>query len=321
MEQVDAALLRAVQNGIPICARPYAALGESLGMSEAEVISSLQRLKVEGVLRRTGPIFEPASLGYNSTLVGMVVPEKDLDGVAEAVKGEGGISHAYVRAHEMNVWLTLSMPQSAQMEAGVRRIADRVGAVRAYSFPALMTYKLHAFFDPDGNSGEEDCEAPRKTGLAALSQTDRRVINAVQQDWPLTERPFESLAEAAGMQADALLDCCRSLLDRGIMRRFSATVSHTALGFHSNVMVCWSVSGDRLDETGKGMARCRAVSHCYARCPDPAWQYNLYTMIHGRTRHDCETLIGRVAGRFGITDRADLYTVKMLKKSRTRYAV
>ena len=67
------------------------------------------------------------------------------------------------------------------------------------------------------------------------------------------------------------------------------------------------------------MAEHPRVSHCYDRNRTPDWPYNLYTMIHGYSREECEVIAAELAATAGIEERCMLYTKKEWKKASMRY--
>ena len=69
----DMRLIEGWQRGFPLVPRPYAAIGCEVGMSEADVIESLRKLKVAGVLARVGATVRPNAAGA-STLAALRVP-------------------------------------------------------------------------------------------------------------------------------------------------------------------------------------------------------------------------------------------------------
>lgn len=152
-----------------------------------------------------------------------------------------------------------------------------------------------------------------------LSALDKKVILALQRDLEITLRPFADLAARVGLGEEELLAIIRSLMDRGYIRRFGATLRHQKSGFAANALVAWAVPEDRLKTIGQQLAEKRAVTHCYARKPAPSWPYNLYTMIHGRTREDCEKIAARMAQETGISDYQMLFSETELKKTTMRY--
>lgn len=152
-----------------------------------------------------------------------------------------------------------------------------------------------------------------------LSDLENKIIVVLQRDLEIAPRPFKELAEQLGVQEAELLAGIRSLMARGYIRRFGATLRHQQSGFAANVLVAWAVPETDLKPVGEKLARRREVSHCYARRPAPSWPYNLYTMIHGRTPEECVALAARMAAEMGLTDYEMLFSETELKKTTMRY--
>jgi hypothetical protein len=62
-----------------------------------------------------------------------------------------------------------------------------------------------------------------------------------------------------------------------------------------------------------------AVSHCYQRPIYPDWPYNVFTMVHGRTSEECETILAAISEATGVTDYVSLYSAREFKKVRVNY--
>lgn len=152
-----------------------------------------------------------------------------------------------------------------------------------------------------------------------LSDLEKQVILALQWDLEIEPQPFLTLAAQLGVGEEELLAAIRSLMAQGYIRRFGATLRHQKSGFEANALVAWAVPEARLKAIGAQLAGQRAVSHCYARKGSPAWPYNLYTMIHGRTREDCLNIAARMAAETGISDYELLFSETELKKTTMRY--
>ena len=120
-----------------------------------------------------------------------------------------------------------------------------------------------------------------------LTDLEKRVILALQRDLEVEPRPFQELADLLGLGEEVVLAAIRSLMEKGYIRRFGATLRHQKSGFEANALVAWTVPEAELQRVGQEMAAQRVVSHCYSRRPAPAWPYNLYTMVHGRSREEC----------------------------------
>jgi len=152
-----------------------------------------------------------------------------------------------------------------------------------------------------------------------LSRLEKEVVKELQTDLPLAERPFDQLASHLDIGTDELLDLAKSLQARGIMRRYGALLSHQKAGFLVNAMSCWSVPLDMLEQAGNKMASCQAVSHCYQRQTNANWPYNLFAMIHTRSKDECEAIANQISHDTKVSKYVLLYTTKEYKKEKVRY--
>ena len=152
-----------------------------------------------------------------------------------------------------------------------------------------------------------------------LTEVEKKVIAAIQGDIPIVERPYQVLAEAIGITEEALIDTLQHLTDRGVIRRFGATLRHQKSGYQANAMTAWLVPESRIEAVGEIMASFRAVSHCYRRDPAEDWPYNLYTMIHGKSEADCRAIARKMAAKAGVDTYLLLFSQRELKKISMTY--
>lgn len=323
LDHTDRRLLNVLQLQFPLSRQPFSELAASLGLREEEVIDRAGRLKRAQVIRRIGPIFDSRSLGYRSTLVAMRIPAEGLERAARIVSEHPGVSHNYARGDTMNLWFTLAVPPQEDLQNELQALVDRVGPEEVFDLPAVRLFKIGVFFDVvgDGRVGGSLPAEPDRTlrPVAALSASESAVVAALQQDLPLTSRPFDAMAQRVGVGVDEFLTCCRALLGRRVMRRFGASVNHHAVGFAANAMVCWRVPPPMVERAGNIVSTFAEVSHCYERETRESWPYSLFTMIHGRSREDCHHTIMRIVKETGIAEYKALFTVKEFKKERVRF--
>jgi len=152
-----------------------------------------------------------------------------------------------------------------------------------------------------------------------LTETEKKIVRELQDDLPLCSHPFKAISERIGMREDELLSEISRLKQQGIIRRFGAIVGHRNLGIAANAMVVWCVPKNKAQEIGEFMAAFPEVSHCYERPTYPDWNYNLFTMIHGKSKDECEQVIAQISERTGIQDYKQLYSDQELKKVSMRY--
>jgi DNA-binding Lrp family transcriptional regulator len=138
IDDVDKAILNRIQSDFPITPRPYRAIAEDLGLSEADVLKRVTRLKATGIIRRIGGNFTPEKLGFVSTLCASKVPEDKISLFTEVVNRYPGVTHNYRRENEFNIWFTFiatSMDEiNAKMfqEAGVRLQVRKLWCIQGF---------------------------------------------------------------------------------------------------------------------------------------------------------------------------------------------
>lgn len=153
-----------------------------------------------------------------------------------------------------------------------------------------------------------------------LSIRDKKIISLISRDIPLVKEPFKDLAGKIGVSEEALLKRVRSFKKAGFMRKFSASLNHRKIGFLYNAMVVWDVPEKLIDKAGRIMAFFSEVSHCYQREKRPGWDYNLYSMVHGRTKNECFVVVKKISDRIGLkVDRRILFSSKEYKKTGVKY--
>jgi len=109
--------------------------------------------------------------------------------------------------------------------------------------------------------------------------------------------------------------------DIGLIRRIAAVPNHYAIGYTANGMSVWDVADVQVDALGRQVGALAFVSHCYRRPRHlPEWPYNLFAMVHGRSRDEVETQVRVIADVLGTACRAHevLYSTRILKKTGLR---
>lgn len=154
-----------------------------------------------------------------------------------------------------------------------------------------------------------------------LDETDRAIMRATQAGLPLVARPYAEVAAGLGLDAGEVMRRMQRMLDLGVIRRIAAVPNHYALGYVANGMTVWDVADERADELGQQVGALPCVSHCYRRPRHlPDWPYNLFAMVHGRSREEVEDKRSAIAAILGDACRAHevLYSTRILKKTGLR---
>ena len=154
-----------------------------------------------------------------------------------------------------------------------------------------------------------------------LDDADRALVRATQAGLPLVPRPYHAIAERLGLDVEDVKARLSAMLARGAIRRIGAVPNHYRLGYTANGMTVWDVADEQVDALGEAIGGLPFVSHCYRRPRHlPEWPYNLFAMVHGRSRDEVAEMVAVITERLGSACRAHdvLYSTQILKKTGVR---
>ena len=155
----------------------------------------------------------------------------------------------------------------------------------------------------------------------ALDDFDRQLIAATQGGLPLVPRPYDAVGELLGVSGQQVRERLAQMLESGLIRRIGAVPNHYRLGFTANGMSVWDVDDALVDQLGERIGQLPGVSHCYRRPRRlPDWPYNLFAMLHGRSRAEVEQQAVQLQELLGAACRGHdiLYSTAILKKTGLR---
>ena len=152
-----------------------------------------------------------------------------------------------------------------------------------------------------------------------LTELEKKIIASIQGDIPVISRPYLEISKKLKISEETLLKTLKDLCDRGVIRRFGATLRHQKSGFAANAMVAWIVDEKRVEKVGEKMASFKEVSHCYRRNPTAQWPYNLYTMIHAKDEDTCRKTAGKMSSETCVENYKLLFSRRELKKTSMKY--
>ena len=325
IDDIDRGLINKLQTSFPIDREPFVIVGRELRIDGEEVVKRIERLKSMGIVRKIGPVLNARRIGYQITLVAAKVDDKRIDRAGEIISEHSGIGHCYKRDHNYNLWSTLALPNGIEVKVELDRLKGFINAEVIFDLPKVKTFKIGAYF----NAKKEGCSMPKdnRNNLKSqseeiqLSHIDRMLINELQNDLPLVQKPFDVVSECVGIEVDKILDACKSFIDRGIIRRYAASIRHQSVGYVANAMVCWNAPSELLHEVGEKLAALPSVSHCYERRANQYWPYNLFSMMHAYNKDTCYEIADKASRETGINDYVLLFSTKEYKKARIIYKV
>jgi DNA-binding Lrp family transcriptional regulator len=315
-------ILSRIQKKFPLVAKPFEAIGNELGISENEVLEILQEQKKENIIRQISAIFDTKRLGYTSSLVAFKITEDKIDSAVKIINSHPGISHNYERNHEFNIWFTLAVAPDSKLglEKTLEILAKLTEADDYIMLPTLKLFKINVKLNTTGKDEKKEKVKKVIHTDIELTKLHHDIIERAQYNIDIVSEPFKKLIDELNIDYDKFFSILQELQNAGVMRRFAGILNHRKAGFSANAMVVWDVQeGEKGEEIGAIAAAYSAVSHCYLRPKYPNWQYNLFTMVHGKTTEETNGIIADMAKEIESKTHMPLYSSREFKKVRIEY--
>ena len=127
-----------------------------------------------------------------------------------------------------------------------------------------------------------------------LDALDRELLDAYQRGFPLTPRPFATIAAALGSDEATIIERLRQLQARGCMSRVGAVVAPHHTGW--STLAAMAAPEDRLEAVAAMVSAYPEVNHNYQR----EHRLNLWFVVTGADRETVETVLAEIGARAGI---------------------
>ena len=330
LNELERTLINHYQGGFPLTEQPFRSVADYLGCTERTLLDTVRRLLDAGLLSRFGPLYDAVKLGGGLTLAAMSVPEPHYDNVTAQVNGFAEVAHNYRREHTLNMWFVVATASPEQIDNALQQIQQLTG-FRVYSFPKQHEFYVGLWLKLDACNRVTTVPLPTAVttttvssrGDHALDEVDRSIINATQAGLPLVSEPYRVIAERCACTSQQVKQRLQHMLECGIIRRIGAVPNHYRLGLMANGMTVWNIPDSSAMALGSRIGQLDFVSHCYLRPRhQPVWPYNLFAMVHGRTRDEVNDKVKQIAAITGSDSRAHetLFSSAILKKTGMRLA-
>lgn len=97
-----------------------------------------------------------------------------------------------------------------------------------------------------------------------INRFDLILLDRIQGDFPLEERPFTHIAEELDSDEKTVIERLRALKENGVVRQISAIFDSVSLGYKS-VLLAMQIPPDRVSEAAQKICLHPGITHCYER--------------------------------------------------------
>jgi DNA-binding Lrp family transcriptional regulator len=141
-----------------------------------------------------------------------------------------------------------------------------------------------------------------------MDEIDKKILNILQKEFPLEERPFQIVAERCGITEEEALSRIQKMKDDGIIRRIGAVFDGAKLGRVSTLCAA-RVPEDKLENFVNIVNANKGVTHNYQRDNE----YNVWFTLNAATLQEIESFLACLKENTGVTDIQDMRAVRTFK--------
>ena len=167
---------------------------------------------------------------------------------------------------------------------------------RAFPVPRLAFYTIKEYF---------------------MDKIDCQILEVLQNDFPLSEEPYEIIARKLQIPCAQLWDRVQSLMAEGVIRRIGASLDSNRLGYYSTLAAI-SIGKDKIDHAAEIIGRFPEVTHSYLRND----KYNIWFTIIATDNERIECILEQICTSLSLESSQVLnLPMKHLFKLNARFKV
>ena len=129
-----------------------------------------------------------------------------------------------------------------------------------------------------------------------MNKFDQQVLNALQKEFPICERPYQVIARGLGCTEAEVFDSVQGMLDSGVIRRMGASLDSRKLGYASTLAAV-QVDQACFDQACEVINAYPEVTHCYER----SHAFNIWFTLNARDQARIEAIMTYISDTLGLT--------------------
>jgi DNA-binding Lrp family transcriptional regulator len=141
-----------------------------------------------------------------------------------------------------------------------------------------------------------------------MDDIDRKLLNEIQSDFPVTQKPYKDLGVRLSCSEDNILTRIKRLKKEGIIRRIGGNFDSQRIGFTTTLCAA-RVSDDTIEEFVRVVNKYPGVTHNYLR----DHYYNIWFTFVAPNMKMIDRYIEEIMKHTGIEEILNLPAVKRFK--------
>jgi DNA-binding Lrp family transcriptional regulator len=144
--------------------------------------------------------------------------------------------------------------------------------------------------------------------MLSIDEIDRAILNRIQSDFPITTRPYLSIAQDLHLSEDQVIKRIKRLKKKGIIRRIGGNFVPEKLGFVSTLCAA-KVSRDKINKFTRTVNRYPGVTHNYRRDN----KYNIWFTFIAQSMGEIKNNLENISQETGVKEILNLPATKLYK--------
>ncbi len=141
-----------------------------------------------------------------------------------------------------------------------------------------------------------------------MDEIDKKILNILQKEFPLEERPFQIVAERCDLTEEETLGRIQKMKDESIIRRIGAVFDGAKLG-RASTLCAARVPEEKIEKFVDVVNAYKGVTHNYLRDNE----YNIWFTVNAASLKDIELFLVALKEKTGVTDILDMRAVRTFK--------
>lgn len=161
------------------------------------------------------------------------------------------------------------------------------------------------------SEGKHDSKPTRDTITQRLDETDRCILQVLQDDFPVTPKPWLEISRRLHISEAEVLRRLKRLISAGVVLKVAPFLDSSAVGLKAATLVAFRVPKNRVDQVASVINRYENVSHNYER----DHEFNVWFTLTAPTQEDLALTLEEIKQKAGVQagDVLDLPTVQRFK--------
>ncbi len=153
--------------------------------------------------------------------------------------------------------------------------------------------------------------------IGLMDKLDREILGAMQDDFPIAQKPYDAIAARIGIETDQLWSRVEAMLQDGLIRRIGVSIDSRKIGY-SSTLAAVRVGDEQVDAAAEVIGSWTEVTHSYQRDDE----FNIWFTLIACDEQRIEYILEQVRSKLGLKN-SDLLNVpvKRLFKLDARFGV